>query len=181
MSLQVIFQLVSGSLAAILVTTFILWKFRFVIWKGWFRAIIECEDEDVIIRTIRLKSSKKNPTASEQDECIWLTVKGVRDRYDIIPDRVRRMGKFRIPTAFYYAHRSEPIDLKALKIESKISATRNAELARNTVTSQLLTAFTESGLREAMVIFLGVIVILGGILILGYWVNTKFEELAGLL
>jgi hypothetical protein len=91
------------------------------------------------------------------------------------------MGKFRIPTSLYYAHRAEPIDLKGLKIESKISATRNAELARNTVTSQLLTAFTESGLREAMVIFLGVIVILGGLLILGYWVNTKFEELAGLL
>lgn len=173
MTVQTAFLLTASLAAVALITMFVLWKFKYVIWKGWFRAIIECEDEDVQIRTIRLKKSK---LPGEQDTCIWLTVKGVRDRYDIIPDRVRRMGRFRIPTSFYYAHRAEPIDLKEIKIASEVSATRNAELARNTVTSQLLTAFTENPMKEALMIFLGVLIILGGMLIMGYWFNTKIEE-----
>lgn len=172
------FIIVASVIGFGLVFGFILWKFKYIIWKGWFRAIIECEDEDILIRTVRMKKSK---LSGEQDQCIWLTVKGVKDRYDIIPDRVRRMGKFRIPTSIYYAHRAEPIDLKVLKIQSQISATRNAELAKNTVTSQLLTAFTENPLREAMAIFLGVVIVLGGLLILGYWLNSRLDTIIELV
>lgn len=178
MTVLVAFYLIAGLCGFSLIATFLIWRLKYVIWKGWFRAIIECEDEDVLIRTIRMKRSK---LTGEQDEAVWLIVKGVKDRYDIIPDRVRRMGRFRIPTSFYYAHRAEPIDLKVLKMESKISATRNAELARNTVTSQLLTAFTENPMREAMAIFLAVAIVLGGILILGYWLNTKLESIIDLV
>ena len=172
------FIIVASIMGASLTIGFILWKFKYVIWKGWVRAIIECEDGDILIRTVRMKKAK---STGEQDQAMWLTVKGVKDRYDILPERIRRMGKFRIPTSVYYAHRSEPIDLKALKIESKISATRNAELAKNTVTSQLLTAFTENPLREAMAIFLGVVIVLGGLLILGYWLNSRLDTIIELV
>lgn len=172
------FIIVAGVMGFSLIFGFILWKFKYVIWKGWVRAIIECEDGDILIRTVRMKKSK---SSGEQDQGMWLTVKGVKDRYDIIPDRVRRMGKFRIPTSVYFAHRAEPIDLKTLKMESKISATRNAELAKNTVTSQLLTAFSENPLREAMAIFLGVVIVLGGIIILGYWLNSRLDTIIELV
>lgn len=175
MSALLAFYIAAVTCFAVLIGSFITWKLRFLIWKGWFRAIIECEDEDILIRTVRMKPSKKLP--SEQDQCVWLTVKGVRDRYDIIPDRVRYMGKFRIPTSFYYAHRAEPIDHVSMKMDSKISATRNAELARNTVTSQLISAFTENPMREAMAVFLAVVIVLGGILILGYFINSKMETI----
>lgn len=172
---------------------FVLWKFKYVIWKGWFRAIIICEDGDILIRTFRLKTSDTEFTA---------TIKGKVDTYQIVDNeardeiaakqdkvnetpnpnynptnrRIYRIGRFRIPTSFYNAHQTEPIDMQNLRKYSVVSATRYRELAKNTVTSQLLTAFTENPMKEALMIFLGVVIILGGMLIMGYWFNTKIEE-----
>lgn len=67
--------------------------------------------------------------------------------------------------------------MQELRKQSEVSATRYRELARNTVTSQLLTAFSENPMREAAIMFLGVVIGLGGTLILGIWINTKFENL----
>lgn len=178
MSTVVAFETTAITAFILLIGSFVMYRCRFIIWKGWFRAIIECEDEDVIIRTLRMKGLS---LAGTQDQAIWISVKGVRDRYDIIPDRVRRMGKFRVPTAFYYAHRSEPIDLKELKMQSQISATRNAELARNTVTSQLLNAFTERFSKEQMMILVATGIMVLSVLMLGYFLNSKLTSISNLL
>lgn len=198
----VIFQLVSGLCAVLLIGGFVIYRCRYIIWRGYFRAEFVCEDGEVIARTFRLKSSDTEFTQR---------IKGKVDTYGIVADdsvpeiseivdddapatrrkvaaklsdpakrdapdrRVYRTGRFRIPKAYYIAHRYEPINMLELKMQSKVSATRYRELARNTVTSQLLTAFTENPMREAMAFMMGVIVILGGILVLGYFLNSRIE------
>lgn len=111
------------------------------------------------------------------DEAFTRTVKGKLDRYDILPERVYRLGRVRLPKSFYNSHCAEPIDMRNLRMESKVSATRAAAIAKNTVTSQLLNAFNENPLVETMMFILGIGIILVGILILGYFLNSKLTTL----
>ena len=172
MSVIVVFYIIAIACAISLIGVFALHKLKYIIWRGYFRAIIVCEDGDIIIRTPRLKLS---------DTDFTLKVKGKLDTYHIIEQdddgnrRVYRIGRFRIPTSFYNAHQSEPIDMQNLRKQSEVSATRYREIAKNTVTSQLLNAFSENPLREAMALMLAILVIMGGMLILGYFLNSRIE------
>lgn len=200
MSAVVAFQIIFGLIALSMVSGFVLYKARFVVWSGYFRAVIVCEDGDVITRTMRLKKSDTEFTA---------IVKGSMDTYGIIAKedtdltelkktvkkpgelekespnpiknesnrRIMRQGKFRIPWALYNAHQYEPIDVQNLRKYSLVSATRHRELARNTVTSQLLNAFQENPLKEAMAILLLGGVMLLGLFMLGYFLNSRIDEI----
>jgi hypothetical protein len=95
--------------------------------------------------------------------------------------KVYRTGKFRIPIAFYNAHQSEPIDMQNLRKYSVVSATRYREIAKNTTTSQLLNAFAENPMKEAMMLFLGVAIVLGGLLLLGYFLNSRITSLENIV
>lgn len=178
---------IQSLLVATMVIGFVAYKFRFVIWTGYFRALIVCEDGELISRTMRLKKS---------DVDFTITVKGKIDTYHIIDheptdskeaekqginasmSRILRVGRFRIPTSLYNAHQSEPINLQLLRKESSVSATRYREIAKNTVTSQLLNAFQENPMREAIMWMMAVGVVLVGMFILGYFLNNKLDTIA---
>jgi hypothetical protein len=170
MTVAAAFMTVAGLGAFLLITVFLAYRFRYVLRKGYFRVEFICDDGDIITRTFRLKGS---------DSEFSMLVKGKKDTYHILAEegRVYHTGRFRIPKAYYIAHRAEPIDMKKLKLESKVSATKYNELAKNTVTSQLLNAFTENPMKEAMAIIMAVAIIMGGILILGYYMNSRINEI----
>lgn len=150
---------------------FLVWKFRFVIWSGYVRAEIICEDDDVLTRTFKLKTS---------DTEFKMLVKGSRDTYHILDDRIYRAGKFRIPKLYYNAHCSEPIDIKKMRQESKVVAARYTELSENTVTRDLLREFYPSKLSTGMAFMLIAAINVVTSLMLGFILYTKLDELAKL-
>lgn len=208
MSVAIAVMIVAGLGLVSLLALWTVRKFRYVIWSGYFRAIIICEDGDIIAKTMRLKTS---------DTEFKAVVKGKADTYHLISKeeevgvegkksltavqrqilsgedkesnslhnmsnrRIYRQGRFRLPTAFYNAHQAEPIDMQNLRKFSGVSATRYNELAKNTVTSQLLNAFNENTMREAMIYMMAIVIILGGMLILGYFLNSRLNTIVELL
>lgn len=200
MSPTMILVLVDVAVGIPLLLGFALYKLRFVIRKGYFQAEFVCDDGEIIRKTFISKESDSeftmkirgkldtyhkiykdvsNPTEDDADNPGKKPKQPIKDSDENDPyrQRIYRVGKFRIPKAYYIAHRSEPIDMLALKLESKVSATKYQELAKNTVTSQLLKAFTPAKMSEALSLILAVAVILGGILLLGYWMNSRIEQL----
>jgi ABC-type antimicrobial peptide transport system permease subunit len=181
---------IQASLIIALIVGFLTYKLRFVIWTGYFRALVLCEDGELLTRTMRLKKS---------DTDFTMLVKGKLDTYHIIDQepkdqveaqkqginaamsRIMRVGRFRIPTSIYNAHQSEPINLQLLRKQSEVSATRYREIAKNTVTSQLLNAFQENPMKEAVMWMMAVGVVLVGMFILGYFLNNKIDQIAGTL
>lgn len=171
MSAATAFNIVAIAAAVCMIGGWTLWKFRYVILSGYFRAEIICESGEVKIFTMRLKKSNE----------FSALVEGVRDTYHILDGgseksrRIYRVGRQRIPKSYYNAHQAEPIDMQELRKDSKVSATRYSELARNTVTSGLLDAFKEVSIREQMMQLMMVLIPLAGIILLGYFLNSRIE------
>lgn len=186
MSAVVAFYTVAILAAVLMVGGFILWKFRFVIRSGYFRAEIICESGRVIHKTMRLKG------ASE----FSLIVEGVRDIYHIhdgrsetiekkdgqketlrYPNRIYPDGRMRVPKSYYNAHQAEPIDMQALRKQSTVSATKYSELARNTVTSGLFMAFDELSIREQIIQLMMILIPVAAVVLGVYFLNSRLETI----
>ena len=187
MTVIIAFYIVAGLCAIGLLGGFLTWRFRYVIWSGWFRADIITEDGEAITITRRLKKSDSEFTVAVNGRLDTYFIIEREDEDKVIEGkteslirgsrRVYRAGRYRIPKAYYNAHQSEPINMQLLRKESKVSATRHREIAKNTVTSQLLNAFTENPMREAMAYLIGVGIIILAIVFLGYFLNSKLDTI----
>jgi len=192
MSGVVAFYIVAILSAVGLVVAWIVWKFRFVIRSGYFRAELLTESGVPIIRTFKLGTRKEFRMMiggvwgtyhiyDGRTELLPPEKEGDPERKRTYPNRVYHQGRMRIPKSYYNVGQSEPIDMQALRKESQVSAEKYDQLARNTVTTGLLGEFRETSAREAAIQILTVLIPVGAIFITGYYLNTRLETIIDLL
>lgn len=146
----------------------IFWNYRFIIRKGYMRAVFIGEDRREGSVMIRVDDSDKD---------FEIEMFGKLFKYGIDKHRIYRFGRWRMPTAYYKIGDAVPRDMLDAKQDSEVAALDYAQVARNTVTRDLLAAFDTKFLSTQNIFLLTVGIIVAAILILGVFVNQKFSEL----
>lgn len=146
---------------------FVVYRFRFYIWSGYMRARFIGEDGREITRTFR-----SNQTDSE----FTVKINGQSQTYGKDSDRQYRTTGARIPLQFHIVNRYEPIDMLELRLQSDVAASKYNQLARNTVASALLMSFKSSVINTTTAFFLTVAVLMGGLLMMGLFINQRIED-----
>lgn len=160
-----------GVIAFVAIAVLVVHHFRFVIWSGYMRVVFTGEDRKIAVRIIK---------ADESDRDFEIEVFGKHFKYGIDRNRIYRIGRFRLPTAYYKFGDAVPIDMLKTGHESDVAALDYAQVARNTVTRDLLAAFDTKFLSAQNIFVLTILTIAGGLLMLGVFVNIKVDELKGL-
>ncbi len=166
----IIFFSVFGVVVLIIIAT-IVHQFRYVIWSGYMRVNFTGEDRRGVSFVIKANSSDSNFELKVFDKV---------HKYELERDRIYRTGRFRLPTAYYVFGDSEPIDMLKTGEKSDVSAVEYAQVARNTVTRDLLSAFNTQLLSAQNIFLITIGVVAIGLLALGIFTNQKFETLTEL-
>ena len=156
------------SIGFLSILLFIVNHYRFVIWSGYMRLVFTGEDRNTqtVIRRVL-----------DSDHDFEITHFGNVHKYSIDRNRIYRVGRFRIPTAYYKVGDAEPLDMLKTGEESEVSSLDYAKVARNTVTRDLLASFEAKFLSAQNIFIITLIVIVGAVVLLGVFVNQKFGEL----
>lgn len=144
-----------------------IYHWRHILFNGYMRVIFVGEDRRIAGALIK---------ADESDRSFDLKVFGKEHTYSLDRDRIYRVGRWRIPTAYYVFGNSVPIDLLQTGKESEVSAIEFAQVAGNTVTRDLLSAFLPEFLNPQAIFFLTIGVVVLGFVIFGVFTNQKFNE-----
>lgn len=159
------------SVIAIVVVTIafaIFWPLRYVFRKGYFVAEFIGEDR---------RSGAVIIKADESDRDFEIEMFGKLFKYGIDKERIYRFGRWRLPKSYYKIGDAVPRDLLDAESDSEVAALDYAQVARNTVTRDLLAAFDTKFLSAQNIFMLTIGVIIGAVLLLGVFVNQKFGEL----
>lgn len=118
--------------------------------------------------------------AHESDREFEITLYGKIHKYGLDGDRIYRSGRFRLPTSHYKVGDPVPLDMLRTNTISDVTALDYAQVARNTVTRDLLAAFDTKFLSVQNIFMFTMIAIAAAALGLGYFINTKFETMTEL-
>jgi len=161
--------IVSGVISTLIIIFMIVHSLRHVIWSGYMRVVFAGEDRRISGALIRIDDS---------DHDFEINQFGKVHKYGIDRDRIYRAGRFRLPTAYYKFGEAEPLDMLRTGLESKVSSLDYAQVARNTVTRDLLQAFDTKFLSAQNIFMMTILIMAGGLLLLGVFVNQKFDQMA---
>lgn len=146
----------------------IIWPMRYVFRKGYFIAEFIGEDRRAGSTLIK---------ADESDRDFEIQMFGKLFKYGIDKDRIYRFGRWRMPKSYYKIGDAVPRDLLDEGEDSEVAALDYAQVARNTVTRDLLSAFDTQFLSAQNIFMLTIGIVVAAVLILGVFVNQKFTEL----
>lgn len=164
-----LFVLIGWAIVAVLLIAFALyWNFRFVIRRGFMQAVFVGEDRRIITYMVRVDDSDKD---------FEILMFGKSFKYGIDKTRIYRIGRWRIPTSYYKIGDAVPRDMLDTGQDSEVAALDYAQVARNTVTRDLLAAFDTKFLSAQNIFMLTIAIVAGGLVLLGVFVNQKFGEL----
>ena len=168
-ALSVFISVIAFSVIGIAFALF--WNFRFIIRKGYMIAEFTGEDRRVGAVIIKVDDS---------DHDFEITMFDKTFKYGIDKQRIYRFGRWRLPKSYYKISDATPRDMLDIEQDSEVAALDYAQVARNTVTRDLLAAFDTKFLNPQSIFLLTIAVIGAGIIILGVFMNQKFSELEDL-
>lgn len=151
---------------AVFVSAALFFKFRYRFLKGRVRVRILDENGIEHVKIIKRKLS---------DASFDLTINGSEVKYNIRQDRTIRTGGEEMPTLIYTVGDAEPKDITGKA--SPVNSMRFREVATNKLVTDLLSSFKKTVIDNGTALIITVAVILGVTLILGIFINTKFDEL----
>lgn len=145
---------------------------KYILHKDWFRAEFIGADGRAFAHTFRTKESDKEFTRK---------INGKLHAFGKDDACITTVTKYNIPKSYYVIGKYEPINMKTASVNSAVSSQRYAELARNTVVKDLLNAFKPVKLDTVTAFMILGAVVLGGLLILGWYINQRIEELKAII
>lgn len=148
------------------------YKYRYTLWSGYFKASFIGSDGRTFDRIFRIKHS---------DMEFITKYRGEFHTHGLDKEVIYRSVKWRLPHAYYHCGVYAPIDMNKLKFNNVVASARYNELASNSVTKDLFTAFNPTILSTTSAVMIGTTVVIIGLLILGYFINEKFTEVLAVI